>query len=421
MARRHVRGADAEVTTMARFQFSLSTLLYFVLFIGAAMGVNHSICAYLRPPLALPGKFTSQARFSPDGSRILVCYSDGTVRVMDLQFRDLFTQKYVAKPLCLKPHVDSEVSAEFVGGSERLLIMDGPHTRILDAANWKETAELPSRLATASRDGTIGITVGYESCSAQVWDLKSGNEVCGLVGHTKAINSIAVSVDGERAASGSDDRTARLWDLRSGATIAVLNGHAAEVRQCSFSPDGRHLLTRDWNTGCVLWDAKNGERLRALEESAADSGGVVFSLDGTQIAAVDSHGGLATVWETETGKTTRALAGSGDRAYCRGLFFARTGDGLQAVDILGRTVGHLGWHSYMRFEDATPDLNLVITDEAFAYGQKDIYRRVPGTPMTWVACRPPSVMRLFWFFSGLTVVLGFVLVLRAWRAIRKRQ
>ena len=39
------------------------------------------------------------------------------------------------------------------------------------------------------------------------------------------MNSVAVSPDGRRIVSGSDDKTVAVWDLESGARIHRLAGH----------------------------------------------------------------------------------------------------------------------------------------------------------------------------------------------------
>jgi WD40 repeat protein len=60
-----------------------------------------------------------------------------------------------------------------------------------------------------------------------------------LEGHTGGISAVAVTPDGRRAVSGSEDRTLRLWDLESGQTIRTLEGHTGGVWSVAVTPDGR--------------------------------------------------------------------------------------------------------------------------------------------------------------------------------------
>jgi WD40 repeat protein len=51
-----------------------------------------------------------------------------------------------------------------------------------------------------------------------------------LQGHSNGIKAVAVTPDGHRAVSGSDDKTLRLWDLETGQTIRTLQGHTNESK-----------------------------------------------------------------------------------------------------------------------------------------------------------------------------------------------
>ena len=48
----------------------------------------------------------------------------------------------------------------------------------------------------------------------KVWDITSGQETLTLKGHTSGVASVALSVDGKRLASASNDQTVKVWDAR---------------------------------------------------------------------------------------------------------------------------------------------------------------------------------------------------------------
>ena len=50
-----------------------------------------------------------------------------------------------------------------------------------------------------------------------------------LKGHTGAVCGVAVTPDGTRAVSASDDKTLRVWDLATGKSLASLEGHTQRV------------------------------------------------------------------------------------------------------------------------------------------------------------------------------------------------
>ena len=63
--------------------------------------------------------------------------------------------------------------------------------------------------------------LGLGGPNAAAWDLESGQTIRTLEGHTCWVSAVAITPDGRRAVSGSEDRTLRLWDLESGKEIAT--------------------------------------------------------------------------------------------------------------------------------------------------------------------------------------------------------
>ena len=45
--------------------------------------------------------------------------------------------------------------------------------------------------------------------------------------------SVAISPDGRRVVSGSDDNTLKVWDVATGECVATLKGHSDSVRSAA--------------------------------------------------------------------------------------------------------------------------------------------------------------------------------------------
>ncbi len=124
-----------------------------------------------------------------------------------------------------------------------------------------------------------------------------------LCGHNEAVHCIAISPDGTKIASGSD-QSIRIWDRATGQQriliverndVVVLSDQL-EVRCLAFSPDGTRLVAGTLNHDLRLWDAENGEPMASLHGHQGSVNSVSWSADGSKIVSA-SQDGTVCIWD----------------------------------------------------------------------------------------------------------------------------
>ena len=110
-------------------------------------------------------------------------------------------------------------------------------------------------------------------------------------GHEGYINSVSISADGKRLASGSNDKTARLWDTETGKEIQRFVGHEELVSSVSLSADGKRLASGSGDKTVRLWDTETG-RLLAVYPVQDDSIAIQFSQNNREIYVADKGGAI---------------------------------------------------------------------------------------------------------------------------------
>ncbi len=218
--------------------------------------IRHWDAAY-RPgaPLAVPFPAGMDGRrvvqFSPDGGRLLVCYTDGDDGVVRLE--DAATGKAVWEA----------ARTEHGYGVSAVFNPDG--TRVL-----------------------VGYCVGGEqgegaSGWAQVYDAATGKPLGTPLAHANGATAVALSPDGMTAATAGVDSTVPLWDVATRRPRLLLTGHKGGVNDLAFSPDGRFILTASKDQTARLWDVATGKPIGPPLRHPGPVAQVVFGSDGRTI------------------------------------------------------------------------------------------------------------------------------------------
>ncbi len=225
---------------------------------GTAILWNTSTWTPVRTIAAHPD--TATVRFSPDGRRFVTAGWDGTVK--------LWTTASGALSKTFLGHTGSVTDVAFSPDGTKIATVSKDHTLIVwdleSAGRLLSIDELSGWVPSVSfrADGRALLT-GFDGKAVE-WDSKSGRRLRTWETHSDMVRAVAVSPDGQLAASGGDDALVALWDMRNGLLLHLLRGHEASVRGVRFSPDGDRLLTCSLDGTLRIWDVATGDELLRL-------------------------------------------------------------------------------------------------------------------------------------------------------------
>lgn len=248
-----------------------------------------------------------EAAFSPDGTRILTASSDRTARLWNAIDGQLLTTLR---------HKDIVQGAAFSPDGTRILTASSDHTaRLWNTSNGQLLAALSHESISSQRDenaiseaefspnGDRIVTTSSGDDTARVWNAVSGELVVTLRNGDWVVRA-AFSPNGQHIVT-SSEKMARVWDATSGQLLTALR-HEDTVWQAAFSPDGQRVVTACNDGSARVWNAESGQLLAILRHEDA-VWHAAFSPDGQYIVTTsDDH--TARLWNATNGQLLATLA-----------------------------------------------------------------------------------------------------------------
>ncbi|MFW9912248.1 MAG: WD40 repeat domain-containing protein [Candidatus Thorarchaeota archaeon] len=220
---------------------------------------------------------------------------------MEQRELSLFLQPRIMKS---EAEQGSEITRRFaMNNAGRMLAaaMQDRSIRLYDAQSCEEMQRMQDEfLCTSiafSPQGDIVATGGVDRI-VKLWDIRTGELLAKLEGHSYPVLTLAFSPDGKRLVSGSGDTTLRIWDVSSRTEISLLKGHSLYVVTCDWSPDGTRIISGEVDGTIAVWDADSGQLLSRLKDHRTAVQVVKFTRDGRGMASGSSDHSII-IWKTE--------------------------------------------------------------------------------------------------------------------------
>lgn len=191
---------------------------------------------------------------------ILISCSNDAVQLWDTQtgqlVRTLSGISGGIESVHFSPDRDTIVTSLYYGGpGAGVFLYDGRTGALLkEFSDWSGLESCRS----FSPDGNI---IAMVSSVVKLFDISTRRHLSTLSGHVSypycgggTITTVQFSPDGQTIATGSSDRTIRLSNVKTGEPLKTLIGHTHSVNSVAFSPDGKTLASGSSDGTILLWE-----------------------------------------------------------------------------------------------------------------------------------------------------------------------
>ena len=260
---------------------------------------------------------------APGSNRLAAALGDQQIRCFDLATSQPLNSAVTPTGYCSAVAMSRDGTTLVFGGNPLMVLRE--------VAGESERVELvgqeqfPNCIAVNAQ-GTL-VAASGNGRKVLLWDLTSPapSQPTVLGEHSTYVLSAAMSPDGQKLLTGSEDGFVQLWDLVTlQAQGPPLRRHLGTVSGAAFSPDGRMAATVSWDGSVEVWDASNGEVLHQYGHPDQVSA-VAFAADG-QTLLTGGENGLVQLWDLALPASPLRL--EGHTRLIRGLAFSPDGGRL---------------------------------------------------------------------------------------------
>ncbi len=161
----------------------------------------------------------------------------------------------------------------------------------------------------------------------KLWDIRTGDCLATLEGHTYPVLSLSFSPDGNKLVSGSGDTTLIIWDVENRSQLHQMKGHGFYVVTSDWDPKDNRIVSGSVDANICEWDSNTGKMIMRHSEHRAAVHKVRFSRDGTQLVSGSSDTHMI-LWNSVDTPMKMGPVLQGHSSEVRALSFSGDGNHL---------------------------------------------------------------------------------------------
>lgn len=255
--------------------------------------------------------------FKPDGKSLAVGGDDGVLRVIDFA---------TGKTTYTSPSRNARIEkVEYSPNGNMVVVGDtagqvavyapGLPNQLAMAVQGVDFGEVygvaftvdNGAVFTCGKDGKARLTAGPKPDGTSAGN--TATRLRDFVGHSGAVNCLALVAKGDTLVTGGEDRSVRVWEVATGKQLRSFQGHMTKVTAVATRPDGKQIASGSEDGAIRLWDISSDDDHRAMKEATDSLWAVAFSPDGKRVAAAGADK-IIRVYDPDTGKLQFTLPGA---------------------------------------------------------------------------------------------------------------